>query len=177
MDREPTKCRIQVKWPRSDGLEDAIQSLKDIKGLPNMTEKLRFQWTEGIVKLFSSGPKQVAIIRPWDILLHRDGSVQTLSSEKGDRGPYPSRFRIPPQNIFGLDEGEKVKHAEKFALGSLLYEVMTATKPFEELSDDEVQDHYSRGIFPEDVFSMAIGPYILGCWSPEFKKEMENFRT
>ena len=51
---------------------------------------------------------------------------------------------------------------------------MTAKEPFEELSDDEVQENYSRGIFPDDVFSMAMGPYILGCWSLEFEKEMEK---
>ena len=69
-----------------------------------------------------------------------------------------------------------VKRAERFALGSLLYEVMTTKEPFEELRDDEVQDHYARGIFPDDVFSMAMGPYILGCWCREFEKEMKKLR-
>ncbi len=69
-----------------------------------------------------------------------------------------------------------MKRAERFALGSLLYEVMTANEPFEKVSDDEVQDHYGRGIFPDDVFSMAMGPYILGCWSLEFEREMEKLR-
>lgn len=141
-----------------------------------MTETLRQRWAEEIVKIFTSKPNPTSTIRPWDILLHPDGSVEALSSEKEGRSFYPSRFRIPPRSILGLDEAEKVKRAERFALGSLLYEVMTANEPFEKLSDDEVQDHYGRGIFPDDVFAMAMGPYILGCWSLEFEREMEKLR-
>ena len=172
-----TTCRIQVKWQRADDPDEhAIQNLRDIKESPGMTEKLRQQWLEGIVKSFSSSPSSGATIRPWDILLHQDGSVETLSSEKGGANLYPSRFSIPPYSIRGLDEAEKVKRAERFAQGSLLYQVMTAHEPFEELSDGEVRANYSHGIFPDDVFSMAMGPYILGCWSLEFEKEMERLR-
>lgn len=53
---------------------------------------------------------------------------------------------------------------------------MTATQPFEELSDGQVQHNYCRGIFPDDVFSMPMGPFILACWSLEFWKEMEKLR-
>ena len=176
-DREPTTCPIRVSCP-GDVVPDqhAMRSLRDIKESPKMTDKLRQRWVEEIVKIFSSSPNPISTIRPWDILLHQDGSVEALSSEKEGRSFYPSRFRIPPLTVLGLDEGEKVKRAERFALGSLLYELMTANEPFQELSDDEVQDHYGRGIFPDDVFAMAMGPYILGCWSLEFEKEMEKIR-
>ncbi len=153
-----------------------MRNLRDIKESPNLTETLRQRWAEEVVKIFTSSPNPTSTIRPWDILLHQDGSVKALSPEKEGRSLYPSRFCIPPGNILGLDETEKVKRAEKFALGSLFYEVMTANEPFEELSDDEVQDHYGRGIFPDDVFTMAMGPYILGCWSLEFEREMEKLR-
>lgn len=174
MEPEPTTCRIQVKWQRGEAPgEYSIQSLRDIKEVPNVTENLRLQWIERIISSFSPGPSPAAI-RPWDILLHQDGSAEMLSSEKGGRSFYPSRFQLPACNVRGLDEAEKVKRAEKFALGSLLYQVVTTNQPFEELSDDEVQDHYSRGVFPDDVFSLAMGPYILGCWSLEFEREMER---
>ena len=175
MDLEPTTCRIRVRWQNGEIPSDfAIRSLKDIKELPNVTEKLRQQWATEIVKSLTSSPSPVATIRPWDILLHQDGSVITWSSEKKGESLYPARCRIPSCNVQGLEEGEKVKRAEKFALGSLLYEVMTANQPFEELSDDRVQDLYSRGSFPDDVFSMPMGPSILGCWCLEFEKEMEE---
>ena len=175
MDGEPTTCRIRVKWPRHE-LPDRhdLRHLSEINGSPPLTKEIRQKWAEGVINLFSTDPNAPtsATIRPWDILLHPDGSVETLTSESGGRDSYPPRFRIPPQTVLGLDEGEKVNRAEKFALGSLLYELVTATVPFEALSDDEVQDHYSRGIFPDDVFAMPEGPDILGCWSLEFEKEV-----
>ena len=175
MDPESATCQIRVRWPRDDdsGL-CATRRLRDVKDSPAVTDSLRQRWTEGIVRSFSSSPNLDKSIRSWDMLLHQDGSVKTVLSEKEGRSFYPSRFRIPPHSIHGLDEEEKVKRAERFALGSLLYEVMTAREPFEELSDDEVQENYRCGIFPDDVFSMAMGPYILGCWSLEFEKEMER---
>lgn len=175
MDPESATCRIRVKWPRDDiSGPHAIQRLRDVPGFPAVTDSLRQRWTEEIVKSFSSSPNLDKSIRSWDMLLHQDGSVDAVLSEKGGRSFYPSRFRIPPHSILGLDEEEKVKRAERFALGSLLYEVMTAKEPYEELSDDMVQENYSCGIFPDDVFSMAMGPYILGCWSLEFEKETER---
>lgn len=176
MDHESTACQIRVLLPSGDDDgEHSIRTLKDIKDLPFMTEVLRQRWTEEILKSFSS-PNPDMSIRPWDILLRQDGTIDVLSSEKGGQNSYASRHRIPAHSIIGLDEEEKVKRAESFALGSLIYEIGTASQPFEELSEDEVQDHYSRGTFPDDVFSMAMGPYILGCWSLEFEKEMEKRR-
>ena len=177
MDSQQTTCRIQVQCKSGETSSDYVtQSLKDVKGAPDMTEKLKLQWVKGILEAFSSSPSKVVSIRPFDILLHHDGSVEALSFQIGRQVSYPSRFRIPPFKLQGLDEAEKVKRVEKFALGSLLYEVITTNEPFEQLSDDEVQDHYSRGAFPEDVFSIAMGPYILGCWSHQFEKEMEKLR-
>ncbi|KAM0796134.1 hypothetical protein BDR22DRAFT_825396 [Usnea florida] len=174
MDHESTKCQIRVSWPSDDDPgEHSIRTLKDIKDSPAMTEALRQRWTEEILKSFSS-PNPDTTIRPWDILLHHGGTIEIRSSEKGSRSSYASRYRIPAQNIVGFDEEEQIKRAERFALGSLLYEMMTASQPFEELCEDEVQDRYSRGTFPDDVFCMAVGPYILGCWSREFEMEMEK---
>lgn len=141
-----------------------------------MTEALRQRWIEEILKSFSS-PNPDKTIRPWDILLHQNGTIEVLSSEKGGQNSYAFSHRIPAHKIVGLDEEEKVKRAERFALGSLIYEIMTASQPFEGLSEDEVQHCYSHGTFPDDVFSMAMGPYILGCWSLEFEKEMEKRLT
>ena len=174
MDSEPTTCRIRVKWPRHEIPDEYdLRHLRDIRESLPLTKELRQNWAEGITKLFSTDPNAPtnATIRPWDILLYPDGSVETLTSEKGGRASsYPSRFRIPPQTVLGLDEGEKAIRAERFAMGSLVYEVMTAAEPFEGLSDDEVQDLYSGGIFPDDVFAMPEGAGILGCWSLEFGK-------
>ena len=174
MDHESTICQVRVLWPSDDDAgEHFMRTLKDIKDSPSMTEVLRQQWTQEILKSFSSLNSDKTI-RPWDILLHQNGTIDVSSLEKGARNFYASRHRIPAHKIVGLDEEEKVKRAERFALGSIIYEIMTVSQPFEELSEDEVLDRYNRGTFPDDVFSMAMGPFILGCWSLEFEEEMEK---
>ena len=187
MDNKSTTCQVCVSWRRDVDPhlpnEYAIFSMKDVKASPDVTAELRQKWAKETFEIFSSDPpdeKKFPTIRPWNILLHQDGSVKTLPSEKKNGSFYPSRFRIPPETILGFDEGEKVKRAEKFALGSLIYEIMTGTAPFDELGDNndgEVQDRYSRGIFPDDVFAMPMGPFILGCWSLEFETEMVKLCT
>jgi hypothetical protein len=114
-------------------------------------------------------------IRPWDFVLSFDDSVRSLavpSSEDDHNRVYPARYRIPPATIEDLDEGERVKRAELFALGSILYEIWFSRKPFEELSDVEVQIRYSNANVPEDVTTLSQGPVILSCWSVEFAREL-----
>jgi hypothetical protein len=61
-----------------------------------------------------------------------------------------------------------------FALGSLLYEINSGNKPFEELSDNKVQLRFSNGDFPNNIKSLQLWSVILSCWSPEFSKEAEE---
>jgi hypothetical protein len=57
---------------------------------------------------------------------------------------------------------------QAIVLGSLLYEINSGNKPFEELSDDEVQLRFSNGDFPNNVKYLQLWPVILSCWSLEF---------
>jgi hypothetical protein len=65
--------------------------------------------------------------------------------------------------LLQLGQEEKNKRSEMFALGSLLYEINSGKKPFEELSDDEVQRRFSNGDFPSDITSLQLWPNILSC--------------
>lgn len=69
------------------------------------------------------------------------------SCNSGKNAGYPARFQIPPRTLWGLDEEQKVKRAEMFAMASLLYEIFSGTQIFEGLSGDEVQDRFSNGEF------------------------------
>jgi hypothetical protein len=71
---------------------------------------------------------------------------------------YPARFRIPPDTVLRLGEEEKNKRSVMFALGSLLYEINSGNKPFEGLSDDEVQLRFSNGDFPDNIKSLFLRP-------------------
>jgi hypothetical protein len=54
-----------------------------------------------------------------------------------------------------------------FALGSLLYEIISGRKPLENLSDEDVEHKYRSGEFPDEVLSMPLGNIILDCWNQE----------
>ena len=69
---------------------------------------------------------------------------------------------------------EVVKRAESFIIGSLLYEIETGRKPFEDLSDDEVQRKYSAGEFPQDVSRLKLGSLMYSAWSWEFLEEFNR---
>jgi len=159
-------CRVRVKQldEESDGV-----SLKDF---PDADVETRHLWASHIVRAFESTPEVHDTIRGWDIFLRPDGSVQfcaiaPLPVEGGDHGEnmvYPARFRIPESDLIGLGREAKAKRAEMFALGSLLYEVISGRKPLEDLSDDDVQHKYRSGEFPDEVLSMPLGDVILQCW-------------
>ncbi|KAM7191167.1 Protein kinase-like domain containing protein [Rhypophila sp. PSN 637] len=51
-----------------------------------------------------------------------------------------------------------------FALGSLLYELVTRTRPYQGLEGNEVGGLYRDGKFPP-VDRLAIGSVILKCWA------------
>lgn len=67
---------------------------------------------------------------------------------------------------------EKVKRTELFALGCVLYEVLSGKRIFEELGEEEVQGRYARGEFPDDVWGMGKAVRVLACWCPDVAWEL-----
>jgi len=53
--------------------------------------------------------------------------------------------------------------SDLFALGSVMYYIMSGHQPYDSLSDDEVTARYSRGEFP-DVDAILCGRAIKACW-------------
>jgi hypothetical protein len=116
-------------------------------------------------------------IRPINLILDLDGTVQAkpirmLVDIKPDlyTAVYPARFRIPPSMIRGLPSEEQVWRSEKFALGTLLYELYSSERIFDGQSDDEVQDKYRRATtFPNlESLPALMQCLIYACWSAEF---------
>ena len=145
-------------------------------------KNLRQEWSAELVKMFQPDPESKLQVRPWEILLKSDGSVENRAIARDvdddlEKGYDNARFRIPSNTIQELGREEKVRRTERFALGSLLYEILSNKNIFPDLSDDTIQDRFNRGDFPEEVYSLPMGPYILGCWSREFEQELERQRT
>jgi Interferon-induced 6-16 family len=115
-------------------------------------------------------------IRPISLILDLDGTVQAkpirmlVDNKPGLHAVYPARFRIPPSMIRGLPLEEQVWRSEKFALGTLLYELYASERIFDGRSDDEVQDQYRRATtFPNlESLPALMQCLIYACWSAEF---------
>nr|POE92445.1 smad nuclear interacting protein 1 [Quercus suber] len=59
--------------------------------------------------------------------------------------------------------------SEIFALGSMFYEIMTGTKPYQALKPGEVQVAFRQGEFPSTASLVNYGATIQRCWSRAYK--------
>ena len=59
-------------------------------------------------------------------------------------------------------------------MAGLLYEIFSGTKPFENLTDGEVQNRFSNGDFPDDAVSLPYSLFIFSGWSEEFSQELSK---
>ena len=134
----PTKviCEFRVKRSESDdgnnqSLHEAVLlSLSDCR---HVSIETRQKWAIGVMEHIGQG-SELNSIRPWEFVAQLDGSVESLAtpiSKSVLSEGYPARFQIPHSTLHGLEIEEKVKRAEKFAMASLLYEIMSGRKPFE----------------------------------------------
>ncbi|KAK0510876.1 hypothetical protein JMJ35_006428 [Cladonia borealis] len=171
-----TKVNCQIRVQQSESDDGDHQSLHEAMLLPlcdcrDVSIETRKMWTVGVMEHIGGGSEHISI-RPWDFVARLDGSVESLvtpTSEDDLSEGYPARFQIPHGTLYGLETGEKVKRA---AMASLLNEIMSGRKPFEELSDSELQNRFTRGDFPDDAATLPSSLYILSGWSEEFEQEI-----
>ena len=167
-------CRIRVeKAYDCNGSTEQLEhsAVFDIKDCPEAGIELRTQWAREVVNHF--GVIHNAI-QPYDFLARLDGSVKLLPVLAPEGECYPARFQIPPDTIRELDHHETIKRAERFAMASLLYEILSGRKPFEESTDDEVQHYFSNAVFPDDASSLPHSLIIYSGWSEEFSQELNK---
>lgn len=137
--------------------------------------EIRTSWANKVIKWFGQAGETPSSIRPWNFIAELDGSVVSLplpGVEGSLAEGYPIHFQIPSSSLEGLDHEEKVSRAEKFAMASLLYEIMTGRKPLQELPDDELRHRFSNGEFPDDVDTLPNMLFILSGWSAHFSQEL-----
>ena len=181
-------CRIRVKKTEKDEDDSSANrvdllpesALIPIRAYPDVGIELRTKWAQEIMKSFATtSDKPHRQIRPWDFIAMLDGSVKALAAvtspprkNPSENVGYSARFQIPPRTLWGLDEAQKVHRAEMFAMASLLYEILSGTQIFEGLSDEEVQERFSKGEFPPDAVSLPNSLVIYSGWSEEFAQEL-----
>ncbi|PMD22412.1 hypothetical protein NA56DRAFT_702771 [Hyaloscypha hepaticicola] len=118
-------------------------------------------------------------IRDWGFILSLDGSGanhadNTLSSTQSNR-VYPAQYRIPDEILERITSNQlKVQRAELFALGGLLYEVLSGKELLNELGGKEssIESRFRKGEFPDNVWELPYSNKILACWCPQFAKNL-----
>jgi len=156
----------------------------------DITDDIRQELALKIIKYIhpirKTPPGAITCIRPISLLLDPNGTVQAepirmLVDKKSDlTASYPARYRIPPSMISDLPLEEQVWRSEKFALGTLLYELYTGHRIFEGRSDNKVQDNYRRATtFPHlESLPALMQCLFYACWSAEFGRyiSLNKFR-
>lgn len=62
--------------------------------------------------------------------------------------------------------GMTLQEADVFALGGVLYFILTGKDPFHDVNTDEIEQLYEIGAFP-GVEKLTDGPIIMKCWKDE----------
>jgi serine/threonine protein kinase len=62
--------------------------------------------------------------------------------------------------------------SEVFAIGSLIYEISTGKRPYDEIEDDEVENLFSQRVFPT-TNGLYFGGIIDNCWLGQYKSVAE----
>ena len=108
------------------------------------------------------------------IVSYDDHSPYNISNPDSQ---YSAHFRIPPTTLCGVSEKECIKRAQRFAVGSLAYTVMTGNKPFSDLDSALAQHNLEKGIYPEDTmeYPLDVAVQILGLWSQEFAVQFNDY--
>ena len=160
---------IRVRIAHNDD-EDHFVNMSEFS---DGSEEVRKQCLEKITNHIwgSQSNSSLGVIRPWDFILAPDGSVESLpvSQIEGESsGMYPAHYRIPPTSIDSLGRQEQTDRQERFAFATLPYEIGSGKKPFEWLSNEELQQRYSNAGFPNELglinpFSKYSSRYYLAA--------------
>jgi len=174
MASQEVDCKIRLLDHQSSDDEITHLAEADLKHRPDISIETRLKWASAVIAVVHSDSETPDRVRPWCLDLYLDGTViSRLVPLEGDA--YPARFCIPANSLDGCDPQEAIKRTELFALGSLLYEIETGQKPFEDLSDEEVQRKYGAGDFPAEVSDLKLGALISYYWEvTTLKHELEK---
>lgn len=175
--------RIQEVDPIDTADMPAIQHVTTevpcrIRGMSELSIEQREELALKIIKFVHPTAVTATRIRPISLRLDSDGNLQAepvhMVHPRLPPGVYRARYGIPMSTIDSLPVEEQVWRVEKFALGSLLYKVLTGHSVFEGQTDADIQEHFSTAsTFPDlEGLPPVFQCVIYACWSAEFGRHI-----
>ncbi|GAB7343085.1 hypothetical protein MBLNU457_1166t1 [Dothideomycetes sp. NU457] len=152
------------------GTTDEGALILQTKGRPiPLAQKLR--WVQQIVKtcaFIHSKGVLLADIHCANILL--DDQMNAIVADfagcsidgEQSTGGYQPAFYHPDREFMSIG-------TEIFAIGSLLYEIMTEAHPYHDLSYEETETKFHEEIYPDTDHLPAFGHIIQKCWKQGYK--------
>ncbi|KAE9978691.1 hypothetical protein EG328_001363 [Venturia inaequalis] len=133
---------------------------------------LRSQWIETALVAFDYIHSQGVFqgdVSTRNFLVADDFSI-VLSDFSGSKigdeeGLVRPETRYEKQGV-GLIEISR--ETDVFAIGSLIYEIVTGKRPYDELGDEDVEELFRRAEFPSTA-NVYLGRVIRGCWVGEYE--------
>jgi serine/threonine protein kinase len=173
--------RLHFPFLRLGNLRDYLASHNEIIG-----SQLRDQWIDAAIDAIALLHRFEIVhadISTRNFLVADDLSIRLCDFSGSSMGNQPSlveeedRYRISPNAPRSIA-------TDIFALGCLIFEIMTGNRPYDEIPDDaceEIERRYAIGAFPllkENVYEKII----LKCWTLQYvdvkqvKQDMKTLR-
>lgn len=164
---------LQIQGPEVPCRIQAIDLTGNSVAISSIPIAVRAQLALKLIKFVHSTHETATRIHPISLILYADGMVLAepvhMVHVGNPPGAYPARYHLPMSTINDLPLQERVWRAEKFALGMLIYELLTGCRIFEGVSDNDIQSRYGTATFPKlEELPIPDHYLIYACWSAEF---------
>ncbi|KAJ0412981.1 kinase-like protein [Aspergillus carlsbadensis] len=150
LDWDPETCCLMLEYLPNGNLRDYMRESQ--RAEEAITPGLRIRWAMGCGNFLLDAALNLKISDFGGVSL--GGSVPSAFAATRYRRPG-LKWDSPPQF-----------EDDVFALGSLVYFIMTDKYPYEDVPSEEVEARYGRRDFP-DVSRIRCGDIIRRCWDGE----------
>ena len=154
-----------------------LMDLREDARAPTRLEILRWaaQIAEGLQYIHSKGVLQ-ADIGSQNLMLDINDNLKFIDfagSSIDDKESFICsgvHYQAPKQA--GQAEYQPTVGSEIFAMGSLLYEISTTSKPYHDRTEDAIEDLYAQDLYPQ-TDELMLGNIIQRCWMQQYVNAAE----
>lgn len=164
----------RLKYP----LRQHLHNLQATNTLPSLDQIFKWsqQVAEGIQYLHSKNVFQ-ADIGTHNLLLDSEYDLKVCDFAGSSIDGEPAWVCPSSHAEYPFTDQENYQptvKSELFSLGSVIYEICTTRRPYDEKSDSEVEKLYRERRFPE-TGSLLLGSVVLKCWFSRYSSAAEVF--